>query len=279
MSDNLQAGNSPTLEGVPVDTPSTTISNAELLAKYKSIGEDHETYKELKEALARNQSLAVATAVAKLEVALHPAKSTPVKENGSTPRFKLWNMLWILLLGGGLTCISFWYINSHIRTIIDKQPKDPKIGYVGSELLGGKPSNDFAVDIVNELISIKPDNVMFVGHQLAKKEVVNYLSAISKQARVKVLIGANEAGINAVEDIESPLRKIYFTELRAANCIIRSQILVAINTTSKKAVALIGTYPYDNQDASRGEHYTVCIRNYNDCVYLYNNLEKLFPTH
>jgi hypothetical protein len=42
--------------------------------------------------------------------------------------------------------------------------------------------------ILKELEQLKPDNCLFVGHQLAKKEVVEYLSALSRIAKVQLVI-------------------------------------------------------------------------------------------
>jgi hypothetical protein len=127
------------------------------------------------------------------------------------------------------------------------------------------------------MYNIKPESVIFVGHQLAKKEVVEYLSAISGTTQVKVLIGTDATGYNPLDNPESFLKQyLNKAELREAKYPIRSQVLIAVNTTTQRAMALVGTYPYDVNDASKGEHLTVWIRNYDDCVEMYNAFNKLF---
>ena len=49
---------------------------------------------------------------------------------------------------------------------------------------------------------------------------------------------------------------------------IRSQALFAFNNGAHKALACIGTYPYDLQDSARGEHAPVVLHGYDQCSQL-----------
>jgi hypothetical protein len=252
----------------------------ELLSKYKYLGEDHEQYRNLKEAVLRGHPEQIQKAAAEL-AGLGP-RSQPAANPilAASGRFPIWNMFWVILISAGLSYgIVAVEHGSYAKGVPSQQPRTQTNLYFGSELLGGGPSQDFANDVVLEMAHIKPDHALFVGHQLAKLEIVEYLSAISRSASIKVLIGADATGVNQLENPQSPLRQyLHYADLRAARYPVRTQVLIAVNTTSHKGMALVGTYPYDVADASQGEHFTVYVRDYNECVQLYNRFNKLFPS-
>ena len=65
------------------------------------------------------------------------------------------------------------------------------------------------------------------------------------------------------------------TAIRETPLIIRTQVLLAFNNQTKRAVAFIGTYPFDVQDASNSEHTLIVLRDYNECSQLYGYYAKL----
>jgi hypothetical protein len=272
----------PSLEGSPtaraVQQESGSMDPNEQLAKFQFLGEDHIDYKNLKEAIARRQPDQIQQAMAKLAGYDKNGKTEVGAPPEPSSRFPLWSLIWVILVSVGLSSSIIYYVNAHLKEILAKQPKPLESIYYGSELLGGKSSQDFSYDIVQGIADIKPDNIIFVGHQLAKKEVVEYLSAISKRTRIKVLIGTDATGYNPLDNPQSLLKQyLHYTELREAKYPIRSQVLIVVNTSTQRGMALFGTYPFDVNDASKGEHFTVCIRNYSDCVQLYDTFNKLFP--
>jgi len=251
---------------------------AELLKKYANLGEDNPQYKDLKEAIRRNNTEQINKLVAELEgKSSKPASPNP--NPVAAARFPVWNVFWVISL---TFCLSAAVIAMEHAQYAHGLPapsaQSQPVVYLGSEMLGGNPSQDFANDIVLEMNRVKPDRVLFVGHQLAKLEIVEYLSAISKRASIKILIGADANGANQLANPQSPLRQyLSYADLRTARYPVRTQALIAINTTTQTGMALVGTYPYDVADASQGEHTTVYIRDYKECVKLYNFYNKLFP--
>jgi hypothetical protein len=251
-----------------------------VLAKYKSVGEDHPTYKKLTEALSRKQNDAARDLMRELDLVLAPDKANPPEKTKETLSFPWWNGLWVVFLSLALMGGVMQYYNHNFKAAVAKlQPKSTTtdVSYLGSEMLSGKTSQILANRIVEELIKLNPDNILFVGHQLAKREIVEYLSAVSRNGRVRILIGSDLAGQNQLEDVHSPLRQFAFTALRIAKYPISTQTLLAFNTRTKQAIAFIGTYPFDIQEASRGENLTLLIRGYDQCLNLYTLYDKLLP--
>ena len=281
MSNDAKNQEGPFLEGSPaaraVQQRAGSLDPKELLEKYRYLGEDHQAYKNLKEAILRQQPDQIRQAVAALEGAGNGKKEAGAPAETSS-KFPLWSLIWVILLSAGLASAVLFYVKAHLQEILDKQPKPIASLYYSSELLGGKSSQDFANDIVLEMAHIKPDRIMFVGHQLVKREIVEYMSALSKTTQIKVLIGTDATGFNPLDNPESVLKQyLHYAELREAKYPVRSQVLIAVNTSTKQGMALAGTYPFDVNDASRGEHFTVWVRNYDDCVQMYNTYYKLFP--
>jgi hypothetical protein len=283
MSNDAQnPGSGPSLEGSPtaraIQQKSGSKDPKDVLAKHQArLGADHPDCKNLGEAIVRKEPEQIKQAMDKLEGGENNDGTEAAAPAEPRARFPLWSFVWIVLVSSGLFGITAWYFSRHLGEILAKQPKPPTCLYCGSELLGGKTSQEFANDIVLGMYNIKPEGVIFVGHQLAKKEVVEYLSAISATTQVKVLIGTDATGYNPLDNPESFLKQyLNKAELREAKYPIRSQVLIAVNTTTRRGMALVGTYPYDVNDASKGEHLTVWIRNYDDCVQMYNAFNKLF---
>jgi hypothetical protein len=272
-------GGSPAERAIQQKSPASTPASPEdLLKKHSQLGEDHPQYVLLKEAIRRNNAEQIKKIVAELE-GQSRTQASPNPNPVAAARFPVWNVFWVIFL---TLCLSAGVIAMEHARFAHGLPapaaQSQPVLYLGSELLGGNPSQDFGNDIVLEMNRIKPDRVLFIGHQLAKLEIVEYLSAISKRAGIKILIGNDATGANQLANPQSPLRQyLSYADLRTARYPVRTQALIAVNTTTQTGMALVGTYPYDIADASQGEHTTVYIRDYKECVKLYNFYNKLFP--
>lgn len=254
--------------------------NAEaLLAQYRVVGEDHPSYRKLKEALARKQEVLVKAAVAELEEVKRADVSRTTAQAGSKPRrYWLWIILWGTFLAVCLYILSHRFIASHVQKIIARNTHPVEI--IASEALGGKKSEEITAHVLREVDDLKPDTCIFIGHQLAKKEIVEYLSALSQIASVRLILGTDGTGNSQLADPKSPLRQYAFTEVRQSSMPIRTQLLLAFNNRTKKAVAFVGTYPYDLRDASRGEHALIVIHGFDECSRLYTAYAPLLEnTH
>ncbi len=254
----------------PATVPQTSgaVQNAEaLLARYRPFGEDHPSYRKLKEALARGQSAAVDAAVAELEQ-VATARPTTIPAKQKPHRYWLWILLWGTFLAICLYILSHRFIASHVQEIIARNTHPVEI--IASEALGGKKSEEITARVLKEVDDLKPDTCIFIGHQLAKKEIVEYLSALSQIASVRLILGMDASGYSQMADPKSPLRQYGFTEVRQSSMPIRTQMLLAFNNHTKKAVAFVGTYPYDLRDASHGEHALIVVHGFDECSRLYS---------
>jgi hypothetical protein len=260
-------------------SPAGTRNGEELLAKYKRVGEDHPSYRKLKEALVRGQSAGVGEAVAELEAVKKVSESpAAVPSKPKAPRFWLWICLWGILLAVALYALAQRYVTAHIQEIIARNSPESPVEIVTSEAIGGQKSAEITARLLKEVDDLKPDGCLFIGHQLAKKEIVEYLSALSQIATVKVVLGPDDTGKSQLADSRSPLREYQFTEVREAPMPIRSQVLFAFNNRAKTAVAFIGTYPYDLRDSDRGEHALVVIHGFDQCSQLYSAYAPLLKS-
>jgi hypothetical protein len=259
----------------PAAQASNTDQNAEtLLARYKFVGEEHPSYRKLKEGLARKQEPLVKAAVAELEeVKQAGASGGAVQANSKPRRYWLWIFLWGTFLAVCLYILSHRFIASHVQDIIARNTHPVEV--IASETLGGKKSEEITARILKEIDDLKPDRCFFVGHQLAKKEIVEYLSALSQIASVRLILGTDSNGHCQLADPKSPLRQYAFTEVRQSSMPIRTQALLAFNNRTKKAVAFVGTYPYDLRDASQGEHALVVIHGFDECSRVYSAYASL----
>lgn len=239
------------------------------MAKYKSIGEDHPSYRKLKEALVRRQSGEVQAAIGELEQVRQAAASLPAAPAKPKPsRYWLWIFLWGTFLAICLYILSHRFIASHVQEIIARNTHPVEI--IASEALGGKKSEEITARVLKEVDDLNPDTCIFIGHQLAKKEIVEYLSALSQIASVRLILGMDASGNSQLADPKSPLRQYGFTEVRQSSMPIRTQMLFAFNNRMKKAVAFVGTYPYDLRDASHGEHALIVVHGFDECSRLYS---------
>ncbi len=260
-------------------SPSAQASDADrdaeaLLARYKAIGEEHPSYCKLKEALARKQDALVKAAVAELEEVKQSTTSpTPVQGDSKPRRHWLWISLWGTFLAVCLYILSHRFIAAHVHEIIARNTHPVEV--IASETLGGKKSEEITACILKEIDDLKPDRCFFIGHQLAKKEIVEYLSALSQIASVRLIVGTDSNGHCQLADPKSPLRQYAFTEVRQSSMPIRTQALLAFNNHTKKAVAFVGTYPYDLQDAAQGEHALIVIRGFDECSRIYSAYASL----
>jgi hypothetical protein len=255
-----------------------TTSPENPLEKYKGVGEDHPSFQKLKEALARGQDAVVQEAISELEALKQSSQPQRPVHNQGKPSFPIWNLLWIILLSAALTSLALVYVNRHAREIIALNPSPSQSQFLFGEVLGGDKSQAITCAILKELEHLKPDNCLFVGHQLAKKEVVEYLSALSGIAKVRLVIGKDPNGKSQMASTRSPLRQYQFTEIKETPLTIRTQVLLAFNNQTKRAVAFIGTYPFDVQDASSSEHALMVLRDYNECSRLYGCYTKLLSS-
>ena len=91
-------------------SPAGTRNGEDLLAKYKPLGEDHPSYRKLKEALVRGQSAGVDEAVAELE-AVRKVNASPaaVATKPKAPRLLLWIFLWGIFLAAALCALAQRY--------------------------------------------------------------------------------------------------------------------------------------------------------------------------
>ncbi len=259
----------------PSQSPAGTRSGDDLLARFKWVGEDHPSYRKLKEALVHSQSAALEEAVAELEAIKHGNENSPgVATKPRAPVYWLWILLWGILLASVLFSLSQQYIAANLKEIIARNSPGP-IEIIAGEALGGWKSAEITAHVLKEVDDLKPDHCLFLGHQLAKKEIVEYLSALSQIAKVSVVLGFGEDGKSQLADPQSPLRQYRFTELWEAPMLIRSQVLMAFNNRTGQAVAFVGTYPCDQQDSSRGEHTLIVIHGFDQCSQLYSAYEPL----
>ena len=252
-------------------SPAGILHGEDLLAKYKPLGEDHPSYRKLKEALVRGQSAGVAEAVAELE-AVRKVNASPaaVATKPKAPRLLLWIFLWGIFLAAALCALAQQYFSAHLQDIIARHSPESPVEIIPGEAIGGQKSAEITARLLKEVDDLKPDNCLFVGHQLAKKEIVEYLSALSQIATVRLVLGPDDSGKSQLADPRSPLREYQFTEVREAAMPIRSQVLFAFNNGVHKALACIGTYPYDLQESARGEHALVVLHGYDQCSQLYS---------
>jgi len=255
-----------TTQSTAPEAPGTGQNAEALLARYRPFGEDHPSYRKLKEALARGQSAAVDAAVAELEQ-VATARPTTVPAKQKPQRYWLWIFLWGTFLAICLYILSHRFIASHVQEIIARSTRPVEI--IASEALGGKKSEEITARVLKEVDDLKPDSCIFIGHQLAKKEIVEYLSALSQIASVRLILGTDASGNSQLADVKSPLRQYGFTEVRQSSMRIRTQMLLAFNNRTKKAVAFVGTYPYDLRDAAHGEHALIVIHGFDECSRLY----------
>lgn len=269
MSDEKPEAAATSPQPAAPEAPGGVQNTEALLARYKQVGEDHPSYRKLKEALVRGQSAAVEAAVAELEeVQRTNASPTTVPAQSKRPRYWLWIFLWGTFLAIGLYILSHRFIAAHLREIIARNSHPLEV--IASEALGGKKSEEITARVLKEVDDLKPDNCIFIGHQLAKKEIVEYLSALSQISSVRLILGTDNNGKSQLADPKSPLRQYGFTEVRQSVMPIRTQMLLAFNNRTRKAVAFIGTYPYDLQDAARGEHALIVVHGFDECSQFYS---------
>lgn len=259
----------------PAAQASSADQNAEaLLARYKAVGDEHPSLRKLKEALARKQEPLVKAAVAELEE-VKRASATPaaIQANSQPRRYWVWILLWGTFLAVCLYILSHRFIASHVQDIIARNTHPVEV--IVSETLGGRKSEEITARILKEIDDLKPDRCFFIGNQLAKKEIVEYLSALSQIASVQLIVGTDSNGRCQLADPKSPLRQYAFTEVRQSSMPIRTQLLLAFNNRTKQAIAFVGTYPYDLRDAAQGEHALLVIHGFDECSRLYSTYAPL----
>src|SRR5260370_3809350 len=179
----------------------------DLLAKYNGVGEDHPSYRKLKETLVRGQNGGVDEAVAELEAVRKVSESpAAVAAKPKARRFLLWIILWGIFLAVALYSLTQQYFTAHIQEIIARNSPESPVEIVVSEAMGGQRSAEITARLLKEVDDLKPDNCLFVGHQLAKKEIVEYFSALSPLATFKLVLGPASPGNPTLAVPMSPLR-------------------------------------------------------------------------
>lgn len=243
----------------------------EILAKYQHIGETHPLYKKLQEAVVHGQDSVIKEAIAEIEALQNQAARPPSASKPHKKSFPLWNLLWILLLAATISGAALIYVNKNAQRIRDLNPRIIRTStFVPGPHLAGSKSSDLSIEIVNALDKINPENVLFVGHQLAKREIVEHLSQLAKKSQVLVAIGKSPSGKSQFADQDSPLRKYQFTVRCEIYETVHSQVLLAFNNQTKQALCFIGTFPYDTTEAEASENMLILIRDYQQCSDIYN---------
>lgn len=209
-----------------------------------------------------------ATAKPSPEPQFSSVRPAALKADSKPRRYWLWIFLWGTFLAVCLYILSHRFIASHVQDIIARNTHPVEV--IASETLAGKKSEEITARILKEIDDLKPDRCFFIGHQLAKREIVEYLSALSRIASVRLILGTDANGRCQLADPKSPLREYAFTEVRQSSMPIRTQALLAFNNRTRKAVAFVGTYPYDLRDAAQGEHLLVVIHGFDECSRLYS---------
>ena len=158
--------------------------------------------------------------------------------NRKAPRLLLWIFLWGIFLAAALCALAQRYFSAHLQEIIARHSPESPVEIIPGEAIGGQKSAEITARLLKEVDDLKPDNCLFVGHQLAKKEIVEYLSALSQIATVKLVLGPDDTGKSQLADPRSPLREYQFTEVREASMPIRSQVLFAFNNGAQQGAGL-----------------------------------------
>ena len=199
---------------------------------------------------------------------------TPKAASDNNPKKYLW-----ILLAFCLGAVSIFGLN--YSSVFKSSPAlpistDTQITIINSPNLGGPTPNDLAEQMVLAIAHIHPDQCLFVGHRFLKKQLIEYLSAISKTTNVRILLGSNN-GQAQLDYAEDPLRQFYFSQLVSSAQPINTQVLVAFNDQTKEAVCYIGTFPFDLNTSEHSEYVVFEIRDYLKCKQIYQTYSKLLP--
>ena len=205
------------------------------------------------------------------EAAGSPPENNPPSPPTTTPDGNPRRLLWLLLICLLGTCL---YLSNRKPPMPATQNNPITIIY--SPNLGGPSPVELAQQMVLAISHVQPDTCLFVGHRFLKREVVEYLSAISKSCDVRILLGSYN-GTSLLEDKESPLRQFYFTQLVSSTQPINTQVLIALNRHTQQAVCYIGTFPFDLATAEHSEYSLLEMRDYSKCEELYQKYSKLLP--
>ena len=199
----------------------------------------------------------------------------PVAVKPPRPSYPIYSALWVIFLSICISGLSWQYFTKNAQHILDLQPKTAKLEVIYGAGVGGFNSTQIANTIITDINAVRPDNVLFAGHLLAKREVVEYLSAIYNQATVKIIIGNDLKGVNQLDLDDCPLPKYKFALLRKTGLPLNSQVLLAFNNSTRQAIGFIGTYPFDVTEADNSESSLVVIRDYDTCASIYATYNAL----
>ena len=139
-------------------SPAGALNGEDLLAKYKRLGEDHPSYRKLKEALVRGQSAGVGEAVAELE-AVRKVNESPaaVATKPKAPRLLLWIFLWGIFLAAALCALAQQYFSAHLQEIIARHSPESPVEIIPGEAIGGQKSAEITARLLKEVDDLKPD--------------------------------------------------------------------------------------------------------------------------
>ena len=135
--------------------------------------------------------------------------------------------------------------------------------------------SDVAGAIVHELDRVEPDNCLFFGYQMASRAVVGKLCEIARTGHVRIVVGDGPSGRNQLADEDSPLRKLPALHLIQIQYRVNTQALLAFNRITHEAVCFVGSFPFDQSEASRTENMLVAFGNYDLCEKIYEGYDAM----
>ena len=247
----------------------------EILATYKALGDDHPTVMELREAIARKQEEQVQKLTEQLDSLVEKKCPSPKVENTPRPRFLIWTIIWITIFTGLFTVLAFVYITKQAKAISARNPVVYRTARIEvSRLLGG-PTADQATDlIIREIEAIDPDSIIFAGNSLYKGELVKYLSERTRKGGTVVLLLGK--GSPLLTRDASTLGDYDFSYVMSAPIPLTTQVLAAFNADKGRAVAFVGTFPFDRTQAESTENVLVEVIDRDQCNKLLDGYQRLF---
>ena len=203
-----------------------------------------------------------------------------LKVNKISP-FTVWYMLSIGAISACLCCLWIAYTFAHLNNMLaDKltafEHERPQLQLIQGKQLGGFSGEEISKLAIKYIQKLQPDKILFIGNQLAKKDLVDCIAQHDATAAVDIGIGCDVNGNNQLSRQECPLHDYHFRNLKTLNRVIVDQTLVVLNTKSKEGLILIGGYPFDIQQADAFTHTSILSFNYQTAVDSYNQNSTLF---
>ena len=202
-------------------------------------------------------------------------------KNNQVNRFLVWYILSIGAISACLCCLWIAYTLAHFNNLLaDKltafEHERPQLQLIQGKQLGGFSGEEISQLAVQYIQKLQPDKILFIGNQLAKKDLVDCLYQHDAIAAVDIGIGYNVDGNNQLSRQECPLHGYHFRNLKTLNRVIVDQTLIVLNTKRKEGLVLIGGYPFDIQQADAFTHTSILSFNYQTAVDSYNQNSTLF---